>query len=300
MIPELLAGASVGAGVLLIVLALRPRVPGVAATLGRLDQQRRPRRSLTASAAGAEADGRLERVRATVGERIEAEVAVRGWQLTRTREDLAVMNRSMSTHLGTKALLGLGAFIWFPVVISLLGFGGGLGMPLILALAAGLFGFFLPDLALRSEAEKRRRDFRHVTGAFLDLVAMNLAGGRGLPEALMAASSFGDHWAMVRMRQALSNARIMGWTPWEGIARLGNELGVDELRDLASALALAGDEGARIRLSLMARAESMRRKEMVDIEGAAGENSQSMLMAQLLMCIAFLVFLAYPAVSQLG
>lgn len=300
MIPELLAGAGVGAGVLLIVLALRPRVPGVAATLGRLDQQRRPRRSLTASAAGAAADGRLERVRATVGDRIEAEVAVRGWQLTRTREDLAVMNRSMSTHLGTKALLGLGAFIWFPVVMALLGFGGGLGMPLILALAAGLFGFFLPDLALRSEAEKRRRDFRHVTGAFLDLVAMNLAGGRGLPEALMAASSFGDHWAMVRMRQALSNARIMGWTPWEGIARLGNELGVDELRDLASALALAGDEGARIRLSLMARAESMRRKEMVDIEGAAGENSQSMLMAQLLMCVAFLVFLAYPAVSQLG
>lgn len=300
MIAELLAGACVGAGILLIVLTLRPRVPGVAATLGRLDQQRRPRRSMTASAAGEAADGRLERVRTTVGERIEAEAAVRGWQLTRTREDLAVMNRSMSTHLGTKALLGLGAFIWFPVVVTLLGLGGGVGLPVVLALGAGVFGFFLPDLALRSEAEKRRRDFRHVTGAFLDLVAMNLAGGRGLPEALMAASSFGDHWAMVRMRQALSNARIMGWTPWEGIARLGNELGVDELRDLASALALAGDEGARIRLSLMARAESMRRKEMVDIEGAAGENSQSMLMAQLLMCVAFLVFLAYPAVSQLG
>ena len=173
-------------------------------------------------------------------------------------------------------------------------------MPVVVALAAGIIAFFLPDLALHREAEKRRRDFRHVTGAFLDLVAMNLAGGRGLPEALMAASSFGDHWAMVRIRQALSNARIMGWTPWEGIARLGRDLGVDELRDLASALALAGDEGARIRMSLMSRAESMRRKEMVDVEGAAGENSQSMLMAQLLMCIAFLVFLAYPAVSQLG
>lgn len=116
----------------------------------------------------------------------------------------------------------------------------------------------------------------------------------------MAASSFGDHWAMVRLRQALSNARIMGWTPWESIARLGEDLGVAELRDLASALALAGDEGARIRSSLMARAESMRRKELVDVEGAAGESSQSMLLAQLLMCIAFLVFLSYPAVSQLG
>ena len=92
----------------------------------------------------------------------------------------------------------------------------------------------------------------------------------------------------------------MGWTPWEGIARLGRDLGIDELRDLAAALALAGDEGARIRLSLSARAESMRRKELVDVEGAAGESSQSMLMAQLLMCVAFLVFLAYPAISQLA
>jgi len=300
MILELLAGASVGAGVLVIVLALRRPVPGVAATLHRLDRQRRPRRSMTASAAGAELDGRLDRVRTTLGERIEAEVGARGWQLMRTREDLAVMNRSMSTHLGTKALLALGAFVWLPVVVRLSGLVGGIGVPIVLALAGAVFGFFLPDLTLHSEAEKRRRDFRHVTGAFLDLVAMNLAGGRGLPEALMAASSFGDHWAMVRMRQALSNARIMGWTPWEGIARLGRDLGVEELRDLASALALAGDEGARIRMSLMARAESMRRKEMVDIEGAAGESSQSMLMAQLLMCVAFLVFLAYPAVSQLG
>jgi tight adherence protein C len=299
MILQLLAGASVGAGILIIVLLLSRPVPGVAATLSRLDRTRHPRRALTASAAGAGADGRLDRVRESFGERIEAEVSARGWQLIRTREDLEVMNRPMTTHLGTKALLGLAAFIWFPAVVFLIGFGGG-AMPIVFALIAGVFGFFLPDLALHREAEARRRDFRHVTGAFLDLVAMNLAGGRGLPEALMAASSFGDHWAMVRMRQALSNARIMGWTPWEGIARLGRDLGVDELRDLASALALAGDEGARIRLSLMARAESMRRKEMVDIEGAAGESSQSMLMAQLLMCVAFLVFLAYPAVSQLG
>lgn len=300
MILQMLAGACVGAGVMLIVWTLSRPVPGIAATLSRLDRTRHPRRSMTASAAGAEVDGRLDRVRDTLGERIEAEAAARGWQLIRTREDLAVMNRPMTTHLGTKALLALGAFIWLPAVVLLLGLGGGVGMPVVLALAAALVAFFLPDLALHREAETRRRDFRHVTGAFLDLVAMNLAGGRGLPEALMAASSFGDHWAMVRMRQALSNARIMGWTPWEGIARLGRDLGVDELRDLASALALAGDEGARIRLSLMARAESMRRKEMVDIEGAAGESSQSMLMAQLLMCVAFLVFLAYPAVSQLG
>lgn len=300
MILELLAGASVGMGVMVIVWVLSRPTPGVAATLGRLDRTRHTQRALTESAAEDGTGGRLGQVRQSLGERIESEAAAHGWQLMRTRADLAVMNRPMTAHLGSKALLALAAFIWFPAVVVLLGFGSNVGIPVVVALLAALLGFILPDLTLHREAEARRRDFRHVTGAFLDLVAMNLAGGRGLPEALMAASSFGDHWAMVRMRQALSNARIMGWTPWEGIAMLGRELGVDELRDLASALALAGDEGARIRMSLMARAESMRRKEMVDVEGAAGENSQSMLMAQLLMCVAFLVFLAYPAVSQLG
>lgn len=299
MIWQLLAGASVGGGILLVVYALSRPVPGIAATLSRLDRSRPPGHSLTVSAARSGLDGRFEQLREGIGGRLEVEATSRGWHLHRMRTDLAVMNRSVTTHLGTKVLLGIAAFVWFPAVVWLLGFAAGPVVPVVVALAAGVIGFFLPDLALHQEAEKRRRDFRHVTGAFLDLVAMNLAGGRGLPEALMAASSFGEHWAMVRIRQALSNARIMNWTPWEGIARLGRDLGVDELRDLASALALAGDEGARIRSSLMSRAESMRRKEMVDIEGAAGESSQSMLMAQLLMCIAFLVFLAYPAVSQL-
>ena len=299
MIASMAAGAVVGLGLLMLVAAFLRPVPGVAATISRLDGARAGSRSLTESAAEPSHDRRLGRVRDGIGDRMASEVVARGWTLTRTREDLSVMSRPLSTHLGTKALLALGAFLWLPTVVWLVGYGSTIPVPVFAAIAAGIFGFFLPDLSLHREAERRRRDFRHVASAFLDLVAMNLAGGRGLPEALVAASSFGDHWAMVRLRQALSNARIMGWTPWEGIAELGRDMGIDEMRDLAAALALAGDEGARIRLSLSARAESMRRKELVDVEGAAGESSQSMLMAQLLMCIAFLIFLAYPAISQL-
>lgn len=293
---SLLAGAVVGAGVLLLVIAFSRPVPGVAATLARLERAG-SRRTVTRPATQ-EAPGRLDALRDGIGAWMESVAAGRGWQLIRTRSDLAVMNRSIGQHLGTKVLLALGALVWFPMIVWLLGLASG-GVPVVVALIAAVLAFFFPDLALHREAEERRRDFRHVTGAFLDLVAMNLAGGRGLPEALMAASSFGDHWAMVRLRQAISNSRIMGITPWEGIARLGDELGIEELGDLASSLALAGDEGARIRSSLNARAESMRRKELVEVEGEAGESSQSMLIAQMLMCVAFLIFLAYPAVSQL-
>jgi Flp pilus assembly protein TadB len=294
----LLSGAVVGVGVVLLVLVfVRPR-PGIRATLARIDSGRKSHHSLTASAAGRRTDGRLEQVTMSIGARIEAEALARGWQFTRTRTDLSVLNRSFTVHMGTKVLAGLVGLIWFPILLRVTDFVG-LGLSAVSGLLAGAVFFTLPDAQLKREAERRRRDFRHVMGSFLDLVAMNLAGGRGLPEALMAASSIGEHWAMVRIRQALSNARIVGHTPWEGIAALGRELGVEELRDLASALALAGDEGAKIRTSLMARAQSMRRKELADVEGMAGENSQSMLLAQILIAISFLLFLTYPAVAQL-
>jgi Flp pilus assembly protein TadB len=158
--------------------------------------------------------------------------------------------------------------------------------------------FFLPDLELKSKVEKMRRDFRHAIAAFLDLVAMNLSGGRGVPEALMAASEIGSGWAFWRIREALANARITGQTPWQALGALGEEVRIDELRDLAGALALVSD-GAKIRESLASRAASLRRRELTDMQGQAGERSQSMLVAQMLLCTAFLIFLMYPAVHAL-
>jgi Flp pilus assembly protein TadB len=297
------AGALAGLGLYLLVrVFVQPR-PGVAATLARLDAARHSGARLTASAAEPVSRiGALERARFGLGSRLEAEAAARGWSFDKVRADLAVMNRPFAVHLGTKVLLAVGALLWVPLVFALadmVGSGLGTTTPAAVTMLGVVLGYFLPDLTLAKEAERRRRDFRHVVGSFLDLVAMNLAGGRGLPEALMAASSVGDHWALARIRQALSNARVVGITPWEGVSLLGKELGVEELRDLASALALAGDEGAKIRHSLMARAESLRRKELADVEGQAGERSQSMLVAQLLICAAFLLFLAYPATSQI-
>jgi 5-methylcytosine-specific restriction endonuclease McrA len=136
-------------------------------------------------------------------------------------------------------------------------------------------------------------------GSFLDLVAMNLAGGRGVPEALQAASEVTDGWAMVRIRDTLLSARLHGVTPWAALGELGEEIRIDELRDLAAALALVAEDGAKVRESLAARATSMRRRELAEAEGKAGEKSQSMLVAQLLLCLGFLIFLVYPATANM-
>jgi tight adherence protein C len=177
---------------------------------------------------------------------------------------------------------------------------GGVRLPFAVPVWAGLalaaIFFFLPDVELKQKVDKRRRDFRHAIGAFLDLVAMNLAGGRGVPEALMSASEIGTGWAMWRVRDALTNARITGQTPWQALGALGEEVRIDELRDLSAALSLVAEDGAKVRESLATRAASLRRRELADMQGQAGERSQSMLVAQMLLAGAFLIFLIYPAV----
>ena len=101
---------------------------------------------------------------------------------------------------------------------------------------------------------------------------------------------------MARIRQALrERAAASASRRGTALGQLGEEIGVEELRDLASALALAADDGAKIRASLPARAASLRRKELADVEGKAGERSQSMLVAQLSDLRAFFLFLAFPA-----
>jgi tight adherence protein C len=296
----MLAGAIAGLGVFLLIRALFPARAGLAARLSAMDAARQgngvSRVSLITP------DEKDSALRKAVGEAAARFYAARGWEMRSIRADLALLGRSFEGFLATKCLLGASGLLAAPILaawIPLMGWDFQLSVPLWSALLVALVFFMLPDLQVKRDAAARRRDFRHAVGAFLDLVAMNLAGGRGVPEALMMASSLGDGWAMVRIRDALASARIIGITPWQALGQLGEEVDVDELRDLSSALALVADDGAKVRQSLAARAETMRRRELAEVEGQAGERSQSMLVAQLLLCAGFLLFLAFPAAMKM-
>jgi tight adherence protein C len=300
----LIYGAVVGFGAFVLVLALRNPAPGVATMLARIDRGQRSMTTHTTTAYEL-SSGLERRARGLFGEladRLEVLAAEKGWELRRQRADLALVGRTRGTHLAMQlatgsALFLLGPLMWGVVRIAGVPLSG--VAPAAVAVGLGLFGLFIPDLTLRSEAAARRRDFKRSVGVFLDLVAMNLAGGRGLPEALLAAASVSDHWSMVRIRQALANARLYGTTPWRALGDLGREIGVEELEELSGALVLAADDGAKIRSSLSARAATMRRRELAQAEGDEGEKSQSMLVAQMLISTAFMIFLGYPAVAQL-
>ena len=245
--------------------------------------------------------GRLGALRAEVGLRVSEFYLQQGWEQRSLRADLAVLDRSWEKFLATKVLLGVAGLFFGPLLFAIvytLGFGRSPIIPVWLALLFGVIFFFLPDLEVRRDAAEKRRDLRRVIGAYLDLVSMSLAGGRGLPEALMAAAEISDGWANQRIRNALSDARITGVSQWQALGALGEEIGVEELKDLSASLALVADDGAKVRESLASRAETMRHRELAEIEGSAGEKSQSMLVAQLLLCAGFLVFLIFPAAMR--
>ncbi|GAA3428304.1 type II secretion system F family protein [Streptosporangium sandarakinum] len=308
MTEGVLAGGVLGLGLFLLVRALFPARPGLVTRLLALDAAREgtdaPRARLVLP------DEEVSAFRRSLGERLARFYAARGWEARSARADLALLGRSFEGFLATKALLAASGLLAFPLLVGwlvLMGWGISLTVPLWAALAvAGVF-FVLPDLQIKRDAARMRRDFRHVVGAFLDLVAMNLAGGRGVPEALMMAVSVGSpnadddgaNWAMARIREALGNARIVGITPWQALGQLGDEINVDELRDLSAALGLVADDGAKVRTSLTARAATLRRRELAEVEGQAGERSQSMLVAQLLLCAGFVIFLSYPAAMKM-
>ncbi|HEV2636165.1 MAG TPA: type II secretion system F family protein [Actinocrinis sp.] len=301
MIPVILCGGLVGFAVFVFIYALFPARRSAAGTVAQIDALRERGQSF-GQPVRRERDQEAP-LKEQIGTWLSDVYARQGWKQTTVRADLNILERPWETFLATKVGLAALGFFAIPILFALawlLGLHLNVLIPLWLALLAAGGCFMLPDLEVRNEGKAKREDFRRVVGAYLDLVSMNLAGGRGLPEALMAAAELSDSPAIRRIRIALTDARLSGQTQWTALRMLGEQIGIEELQDLGFALALVADDGAKIRQSLSSRAETMRRRELAELESKAGARSQSMLVAQMLLCTAFLLFLMYPAVAQIS
>ena len=214
--------------------------------------------------------------------------------------DLRVIGRTPAEHLARSVALVAVALLWAPATFALMALGGVAVtwmLPLWVSLVLGAVAVVVPTLAVRAEAADRRRSFRHALGCFLDLVAVRLAGGAGVDSALAGSAAAGDGWAFAELRQALTDARLRGEPSWTGLAHLGEQIGVGELQELAASAGLAGDEGARVRVSIAAKARAIRMRGLADAEGAAQSASEHMSLPVVLLMTGFIVFLGYPAVA---
>ena len=295
MTAAVLAGAGAGLGLVLLAWLLLPAASPLTDHLTRLDRSARtPRPSSTPGPAGAV--GMLRRV---AGEPLAAALGQRpaGRKLA---ADLAVLGRDSAAHYTGKAGWAVAGGC-LPLLAAGAATAAGVPVPLLLPgwvalLSAGLL-FTVPDATVRRRAQQRRADYRAGVGSYLDLVAMTMASGAGLAEALRSAAAVGGPGAFARIRGALEDARTDGLTPAAALGRLGTDLDLPDLVDLAAALTLVDAAGAQAEESLRAKAASLRERELAAAAGDANARSQSMLVAQVLLGLGFLLFIGYPAVA---
>jgi tight adherence protein C len=119
------------------------------------------------------------------------------------RTDLRVLGRSPDSHVVRCMITGIECGLLPPVLTAILAAGGiafPLAVPAGLAATFAICGALLPNLVVHSDAERRRRAFKHALGAYLDLVSINLAAGRGVETAPDRASRSGQGWMFTEIR----------------------------------------------------------------------------------------------------
>jgi tight adherence protein C len=299
VITAAVAGAGAGVGLLLLAVALFPPRPTLSASLARLDAAARAPRRTASSDEPATAVQRL--LVRHAGQPLASVFLERGWLPAGMRSDLAVLGKEPAPFFATKAGLAVVGLAAGPLLVGLLALVG-IRVPTVLPawiaiLFAGLL-FTAPDMAVRRRAQDRRRDFRAAVGSYLDLVAMKMASGAGLSEALRDAAAIGGNGPFARIRGALEDARTDGLTPAAALGQLGDELGLPDLRELSAGLSLVAASGAQAEESLRAKAASLRERELSAAAGDANARSQSMLVAQVVLALGFLVFIGYPALVK--
>ena len=278
----MLLGAGFGLGVAMVWYGLFPPRPALAQVLDLL--RRPPSPPLTS---------RQRRYRL-----LGAPLARLGLPSQGTRHDLALLDRDVNTFLAEQAAAtGLGVLA-APILAGLWGAGG--IVPLWLAILGGLVGYRWTLARVRAPAQRRRAQLRHTLSVVQDLVAVAMAGGAGVDEALDDATSVCTGWATDLLRHTLHTARLTREPVWQALTALGEDTGVTELTELANAIKLAGNEGARIRTSLTAHAAAMRSRATAEMETSARAAGVRMSLPVLVLALAYGLWLLYPALTPMS
>jgi Flp pilus assembly protein TadB len=285
----LLAGLLAGLGLWLAWTGLRPAPEPLAVALARVGRPPAPPRVVS--------DG-LDDRDARIGGFLLGHLPPLAARLDALRADLRIVGREpeveavrVAAYVLLPLLLGpwIAFLVWvFQVPLPSYVAGG-------VALAASAAGLVLPFVSLRAEAAERRRAFAHALSSWCDVVVMTLASGRGVEQAIETAGAAGEGWAFAELRGAVRAGYVRGEAPWVALERLGADLGVSDLSELASTVALAGEEGAAVRATVAAKARTMRERMGAESELAAAAVTEKMSLPNVLLVVGFLVFLCYPA-----
>lgn len=288
------AGCLAGLGVALIVWRLVPADPHLMTALERLA----PDRSAVAVSVAGTGKGMQDRM----GMWVQRNVPLPSWIRVPTRE-LALLRVPVHRYFGEKALYFVIGLVFPPlmgVMIALVGLRPPFTITVAGSLILAVLLSFIPDYNARTDAATARQEFTRALGAYIDLVALERAGGAGSTQALETAAEVGDSWVFRRLREELARARWSGTPPWDSLGLLADELGLPELSDLSDIMRLSGEEGATVYATLRARSAGLRTALLTDEHSKANAAAEKMTMPVAVLSLIFLVLLATPAILRVA
>ena len=290
MLTFLLASTGLGVGLWLMIVGLFPAALSVTEILARAQAGASPSPPTRTSTSQ---DSTLSRL----GRRAVGPLQRLGVPGARVRAELELMERSVEQVLSDKAVAAVfGMMIPVASLLTLATLGIDLDVTEVAAgsVALGTAGFFVFDLTVHTDAEEFRRSARLAVRVFLDQTVTSLAGGGGIEQSMIAAASDGHGPMFRRIRDALDSAQLHRESAWPHLDRLGRDVGIEELSELAAAGTLAGSEGAKVKSSLAAKARSMRERELAYCVSQAKSATTRLAMPGALMGMMFILFLIYP------
>lgn len=275
-----LAGALVAFG-----FALVPTTPHLADTLAGLGAGHRP----TDDRIGAPTS-RSDRIGAWVYRRSPVSVT------PRQRQNLELRDQSIAEFYGDKVVLALvGAIL--PGVVAAMAVAV-LSVPLVVPAAVSVVGlvvgFFVPDLMLNGTAKASRTDAGDALLTYIDLVTLERLANASATQALHHAAELSDIALFSQIRRALERARLEQQPPYGELRKLGRQLDLPELTDLADVMQL-DESGAALSGALRARVKELRDAHLTRAQNEANAASEGMTLYMSLPVLIFgLIFITPP------
>lgn len=217
-----------------------------------------------------------------------------------TRRRLRMTGSSVDRHLAHKAI---GALLG-AVLPALFGgwlawlFGAAAPLPAVLAVAGGVLGFFAPDLWLRKQDVAVTQDATEALLTFFDLVTLERLANRSGTQALWAAASVSQVAVFRAIADALERARLEQRAPYGELQRLGAELELPALTDVANVMRL-DEAGAALSSALRARVRELRDAHVTGMKLHATEVSERMGILMVVPTLLFGLFFLVPPLLRL-
>ncbi|WP_371648018.1 MULTISPECIES: type II secretion system F family protein [unclassified Streptomyces] len=289
LLPVVVSGGTVGAGLALLVRELLTPQPALGPAL-----ERSAPADLTAPEPQWDREERwgrwlLARLQRLPGVRVPA-------------TDLALLGQGPGQFMLKKtALAGFG--LLGPAIATIPWIIAGVGLPFYVPAGAGLLAaallFLIPDLAVRDQAKRAREEFAHALSAYLDLVALKRAADAGPAQALEKAATVGEGWPFLYLQGALRRARLEKIPPYQALTELSAQYRLPVLDDIADIMRGSATDGAAVYKALRARSAALNAELLAAQAAEANTASEKMTAPGALLAVLVMLLMAFPAVIRM-